>query len=68
MLVRTASILGGQNRQSMADFAALSSQFELPATSRRSSASPLLRRFRHPLLKTLNSISAMFSQLPCVGV
>ena len=25
-------------------------------------------RFRHPLLKTLNSISAMFSQLPCVGV
>ena len=55
------------NRQSMTDFAALRSRSSA-ATSRRSSASSLIRRFRHPLLKTLNSISAMFNQLPCVGV
>ena len=44
------------NRQSMADFAALRSRSSA-ATSRRSSGSSLIRRFRHPLLKTLNSIS-----------
>ena len=37
-------------------------------TSRFSITSSLIRRLRHWLLKTLNSISAMFSQLPCTGV
>ena len=37
-------------------------------TSRFSTTSSLIRRSRHWLLKTLNSISAMFSQLPCTGV
>jgi len=36
--------------------------------SRLSVASSGIRRFRHWRLKTLNSISAMLSQLPCLGV
>ena len=52
-----------ENRQSMTDLAALRS-LSSAATSRRSSGSSLIRRSRHALLKTLNSISAMFSQLP----
>ena len=47
-----------ENRQSMTDFASLRA-LSSAATSRRSSASSLIRRSRHALLKTLNSISAI---------
>ena len=52
-----------ENRQSMMAAASLRSRSSA-ATSRLSTASSPTRRFRHCLLKTLNSISAMFSQLP----
>lgn len=37
-------------------------------TSRRTFSISEIRRFRHCLLSTFNSISAMFNQLPCFGV
>ena len=52
-----------ENRQSMMASASLRSRSSA-ATSRFSNASSPTRRFKHCLLKTLNSISAMFSQLP----
>ena len=52
-----------ENRQSIMAAASLRSPSSA-ATSRLSDASSPTRRFRHCLLKTLNSISAMFNQLP----
>ena len=52
-----------ENRQSMMAAASLRSRSSA-AISCLSNASSPTRRFRHCLLKTLNSISAMFSQLP----
>ena len=52
-----------ENCQSMMAAASLRSRSSA-ATSRLSNAASPTRRFRHCLLKTLNSISAMFNQLP----
>ena len=61
------SIGSQEKRQSMTATASLRLRSSAE-TSRFSITSSLIRRLRHWLLNTLNSISAMFSQLPCRGV
>ena len=62
----SASVLSGETP--VYDGDSLIALMFQPETSRFSTTSSLIRRLRHWLLKTLNSISAMFSQLPCTGV
>jgi hypothetical protein len=63
-LIRASSVV---NRQSTgAEFSFL--RFSQAATSSVKISLSSIRRSRHCRLKTLNSISAIFNQLPCLGV
>ena len=63
-MVRASRVL---NRQLMVALAALRSVTRAPTSLLRVS-SPESRCFRQERDRTLNSISAMFNQLPCLGV
>lgn len=59
--------LSDVNRQSIFDWALFLLSCHAPTSARISLMSPILR-FKHCLIKTFNSISAMLSQEPCLGV
>ena len=63
-MVRASRVL---NRQLMVALAALRS-LTRASTSRRRASSPESRCFSQERDRTLNSISAIFNQLPCLGV
>src|SRR3954468_3639529 len=63
--VRASSIL---NCQSTPRCLAFVFSLQIPISDCSSGSSPMRRPARHWLVRQLNSHSAMFSQLPCLGV
>src|SRR3954449_13178202 len=63
--VRASSIL---NCQSTPRCLVLVLSAQIPTSVCSSGSSPMRRPLRHWLVRQLNSHSAMFSQLPCLGV